>query len=258
MNKEKIRSLVQIIFFGLWMILLVLLISGKINTCHQFCPYSAVCFGTMSLNGFIAYLPAVIIGLLIAVSTILIGRKFCGYICFLGTIQEWIYKLRKTKKKYIQFIPYKWHRILIKLKYLVLLLTIIAAYFGFQYLYMQFCPIVNLAHPQLIGIAGVTILLLIFVGGFFIERIWCRYLCPYAALMNIFEFLGKILKIKRSKVFRNVKTSINCFNCANYCPMHIDIGYNEEISDLNCIHCLRYVRKCSKEDAAKSKCIYRD
>ncbi len=258
MDKHKIRKLFQTVFFGFWLILLLSIIKGSFSTAHQFCPFASVCFGTMTLNGYFAYLPAVIIGLAIAFFTIFIGRKFCGYICFFGTLQEWIYKLRKTKTKFTQFIPFKVHTVLIKLKYLILLITLVSAYFGVQYFYMKFCPVLNLAHPELIRIAGVAVLAIIFIGTFFVERLWCRYLCPYAALMNIFELLGNVLKIKRKKVFRNIKTSINCFNCANYCPMHIDIGYNEEISDLNCVHCLRCIRKCSKQDAAKSECIYRD
>ncbi|MCF7794564.1 MAG: 4Fe-4S binding protein [Candidatus Cloacimonetes bacterium] len=258
MDKHKLRKLFQTVFFGIWFVLLLLIINGVFTTAHQFCPFASVCFGAMTLNGYFAYIISAVIGLIIAISTIFIGRKFCGYLCFFGTLQEWIYNLRKTKTKFTQLIPFKLHRILIKLKYLILLITIVSAYLGVQYFYMKFCPVLNLAFPSLIGIAGVIILVIIIIGGFFIERIWCRYLCPYAALMNIFEFLGKLFKIRRTKVFRNVKTSINCFNCANYCPMYIDIGYNEEITDLNCIHCYRCVRKCSKEDAAKSECIYRD
>ncbi|MFC1898336.1 4Fe-4S binding protein [Candidatus Cloacimonadota bacterium] len=240
------------------MLLLLVLITGKVDTCHQFCPYAVVCFGTMTLNGYFAYVPMVIIGLITAISVIFLGRKFCGYICFIGTLQEYIYKLNKSKNKFQQIIPYKYHRYLMGLKYVVLILTIVTAYLGMQSLYMKFCPVLALAHPQLIGISAGLILAIIVIGGFFIERIWCRYLCPYAALMNIFEYLGKLLRIKRAKIFRNVKTSINCFNCANYCPLNVDIGYNEEIADVNCIHCFRCVRKCSIKDAAKSGCIYRD
>ncbi|MDO9576715.1 MAG: 4Fe-4S binding protein [Candidatus Cloacimonadales bacterium] len=258
MDKTKIRKLIQTVFIGFWMLLILLMITARVNTCHQFCPYAVVCFGVMTLNGFVAYLPMVIIGLLTAVSVIFLGRKFCGYICFLGTLQESIYKLNKSKNKFQQRIPYKYHRYLIGAKYLTFLITVIAAYLGIQYLYMNFCPVLAFAYPQRIGIAAAVSLTIIILGGFFVERFWCRYLCPYAAMMNIFEHLGKLLKIKRSKIFRNIKTSINCFNCANYCPLNIDIGYNEEISDANCIHCYRCVRVCSKKDASKSNCIYRD
>jgi polyferredoxin len=258
MDKFKLRKLIQTVFFGFWLLILLLLISGVLNNAHQYCPFASVCFGTMTINGYYTFLISVVIGVLIAILTIFWGRKFCGYICFFGTLQEWIYNLRKAKNKFTQLIPFRLHRILIKLRYLILVFTIITAYLSIQYVYMKFCPVLSLAFPEYIGMAGITTLLIIIVGGFFIERCWCRYLCPYAALMNVFEFVGKFLRIKRAKIFRNIQTSINCFNCANYCPMNIDLGCKEEIEDVNCIQCLRCVRKCSKTGAGKSECIYRD
>ena len=261
MKRDVLREIIQSFFFGISLLLLIFLIKGIFATAHQFCPYSSICFGIMGFKlhtGHFLFKYAIIAGFLIAISTIFFGRLFCGYICFIGTLQESIYKLNKSKHKFIQRIPFKFHRFLLGLKYLSFLITVVFAYFGIQYLYMKFCPVLAFAHPQRIRIAAVITLVIIILGGFLVERFWCRYLCPYAAMMNVFQYIGKLLKIKRLQIFRNIKTSINCFNCTNYCPMNIDVGYNEEISDVNCIHCYRCVRICSKEDAAKSKCIYRD
>ena len=148
MDKVQVRKLIQTVFIGFWILLILLLITDKLNTCHQFCPYAVVCFGVMTLNGYIAYLPMLIIGLLTAISAIFVGRMFCGYVCFIGTLQEFVYKLNKSKNKFSQKIPYKFHRYLIGLKYLVLLITVISAYFGIQYVYMKFCPVLAFAHPH--------------------------------------------------------------------------------------------------------------
>ena len=260
MKRDVLRNIIQSVSFGISLILIVFIIKGIFVTAHQFCPYASICFGIMGLklHTEMLFKFAIIAGFLIALSTIFLGRFFCGNICFWGTLQEYIYKLNKSHHKFLQRIPYKFHRFLLGLKYLSFLITVVFAYFGIQYLYMKFCPVLAFAHPQRIGIAAAITLVIIVFGGFLSERFWCRYLCPYAAMMNFLQYFGKLLKIKRLKIFRNIKTSINCFNCANYCPMNIDIGYNEEISDVNCIHCFRCVRICSKEDAAKSKCIYRD
>lgn len=258
MKKYQLRKMIQIVFIGIWILLILYIIPEITGTCHQFCSYAAVCFGAMSFRGYAAYLPIVIIGLLIAVSTLFWGRIFCGYVCFLGSLQEYLYGLNKSKQKFSQRIPYKIHRFLKLIKYLVFVFTLATAYFAVQYIYMKYCPVVAISHLTQIGVAAVIVLAVIIAGGILAERFWCRYLCPYAALMNIFQYLGRLLKIKRKKIFRNIKTSINCFNCANYCPMNIDIGYNEEVSDVNCIQCHRCVRICSKKEADKSKCIYRD
>ncbi|OPX28399.1 MAG: hypothetical protein B1H06_03365, partial [Candidatus Cloacimonas sp. 4484_143] len=34
-----------------------------------------------------------------------------------------------------------------------------------------------------ISVVGIISLIIIFLGSYFIDRFWCRYLCPYAALM---------------------------------------------------------------------------
>jgi polyferredoxin len=257
-RKFKIRKIIQSVFFSIILLLFATLIKGDLNNAHPFCPYSSVCFGPMLLKGFLIFPISVIGGLIIAFLSMFFGRKFCSYVCFLGTLQEYIYKLNSKKNKFNQKIPQKYHRILIILKYMVFAFTLTAAFFSIQYTFMKYCPVLNLAFPTKIGVISGFVLFVIFVVGFFVERFWCRYLCPYAALMNLFQYLGKLIGVKRTKIFRNIKTSINCFNCENYCPMHIDIGYNEEISDPNCIQCYRCVRICSKTETSKSKCIYKD
>ena len=246
MNKFTIRKLIQNIFLGLWVILILILIPYKFHTCHQFCPYATICFGTMTLNGYFAYIQIVVIGLLIAVSTIFIGRKFCGYICFLGTMQEYPFKLNPKKRK--TQLPLNIHRILGLVKYIILIITFIMALFLIQYLYMFFCPVVAISFPESISIYGIITLVIIFVGGFFIERFWCRYLCPYAALMNIFQFIGKITGIKKHVIKRNWEVCIDCGICTKNCPMNIDISKYEDITDPNCIHCLKCIKFCPKDD----------
>ena len=260
-NKYAARRIIQLIFLGISVSLFVLLIQGTLPVAHSYCPYASVCFGVWKIGaGFAPFIfpVAIIVGVLIAASTVFFGRWFCGYVCPIGTVQELIYSGRKTKKKFEQIIPYHTHKYLNALKYGVLLFTAISAFLGMQYLYMRFCPVLTIAHIQTATIAGIIILGIIIFAGYFVERFWCRYLCPYAALMNIFQKIADLIGIKRYMIFRNIHTSINCFNCLNYCPMNIDIGYNEKISDINCIKCLGCVRQCSKTDKEKSKCIYRD
>ncbi|MDY6916197.1 MAG: 4Fe-4S binding protein, partial [Candidatus Cloacimonadota bacterium] len=99
---------------------------------------------------------------------------------------------------------------------------------------MKFCPVIALAHPQNITVAAGVFFAFIFLAGWFVERFWCRYLCPYAALMNIFQYLGNLLGIRRKMIHRNIDKSMNCNNCKNYCPMNIHIDCLETIKDMNC------------------------
>ena len=261
MNKFRVRRIIQLISLGISVSLFVLLIEGTLPVAHEFCPYASVCFGVWKIGAKFApfiFPASIIIGTAIALSSLFLGRWFCGYVCPLGTIQELIFSTRKSKKKFVQLIPYNIHKRLNVIKYIVFLFTAVTAFLAAQYLYMKFCPVLAIAHIQNITLAGIIVLGIVILVGFFFERFWCRYLCPYAALMNVIQKIADMSGIKRYKIFRNIHTSINCFNCLNYCPMNIDIGYNEKISDINCIKCLSCVRQCSKTDKEKNKCIYRD
>ncbi len=260
MKWMKIRKITQIVFLLLITIKIALLAFGVTDgVAHEFCPYSQVCFGVFGLNPkvHILFFPAALImGLIFTVASLFLGRAFCGYACPFGTIQELLFCLRRNKSKFKHPIPYWLHRYLTLIKYLVLAFTIVAAFFGLHRLYFGFCPVLTFSQPLRIAIPGVITLIALLIGGLYIERFFCRYLCPFGALMNVMEYLGKFFGIKRLKIYRNIQTSLNCFNCMNYCPMQIDIGYLETIESPNCIQCRRCIRQCSKKDA--SKCCYRD
>jgi len=89
---------------------------------HGLCPYSFVCFGIPTLQGFFTSNPfiiASIIGLIILFITPFIGRLFCGWICPIGAIQEVLYKITNPSKKgkIKPIISDKWHNRLKYLKY---------------------------------------------------------------------------------------------------------------------------------------------
>ncbi|HHE38117.1 MAG TPA: 4Fe-4S binding protein [Candidatus Cloacimonetes bacterium] len=259
LNRILFRKIIQWIFLIVSLILIFLLIQGTLKVAHQYCPYASVCFGVMGLNptfGKFIYPTAVIIGLVILVLTIFVGRKFCGYVCPLGTIQEIIYLLNpRSKKPKLHDLPKPLHRILLIFKYIFFLITVIAAYGIFQYGYMKFCPVLAISHPQHLKVAGIISLFIVFIVAFFLERFWCRYACPYAALMNIFQWFGKILHIPRTKIIRNMEVCIDCYICDKNCPMQINICDKEIIDDVECIHCNKCMEKCPRPKSLDIKSL---
>jgi NAD-dependent dihydropyrimidine dehydrogenase PreA subunit len=171
------------------------------------------------------------------------GRIFCGYICPLGTLQELVFAVRRRRSKQI---PFMYERKLAKFKYILLPLNIILVLLGLSWLYINFCPIYGLSRLPSLAVGGLIIFILIMVGGIFVERLWCRYLCPYAALLNLAQGLGKLLGTKRRMIYRNLERCIDCELCSRNCPMNLDILASEYVQDHNCIHCLRCTVKCPK------------
>ncbi|MBN2460876.1 MAG: 4Fe-4S binding protein [Candidatus Cloacimonetes bacterium] len=235
----------------------MLLVIDILPSGHLLCPYAVVCFGMLTLHGIFTFILAMVSGLIISMASLFIGRKFCSYICFLGTLQEYIYRFNR-KYRYKQIIPQKLHKILSQLKYVVLVLTAYLAFSGTQFIYMRYCPVLRLAHPYHLTLSAALFFLILLIGCLFIERFWCRYLCPYAALMNLWQYLGKLLGVPRKMIIRNLDSSLDCRNCKNYCPMHLDLSSMNIISSVDCIHCLRCVRTCFRAGPGKEACLYQD
>ncbi len=254
---KRLRKSFQYTVLGIAILLIILLIKNVLCVAHEFCPYSAICFGVMSLKpGFAKLLfpISVFSGILIVISTIFIGRRFCGYICPFGTMQEIIHKLNQKSKKNKQLQLPNWlHKYLNAVKYLILMITILAVFRATQFIYMKFCPVLAVSHPQNITISSAFTLFVIFGFGYFINRFWCRYLCPFAALMNVFQYLGKLLHLTSKRVQANEKLCKNCRLCAKNCPMQIVVYEKKRVENVNCIFCLECIESCPVENGIEIK-----
>lgn len=249
---QNIRHLIQLLSLLISIAILVVFVYGGSKVAHHFCPYAVVCFG-LSGAAFIKITEtifgiAIIAGFLISILSMFWGRKFCGYICPLGTIQEAIFMLRSKKYRRTKRVPYFYENKFNKLKYLILILNAILVITGVGYLYMKLCPVLAVSRILNIGWQGYSVLILIIIGSYYIERIWCRFLCPYAALLNVFQSIGALFHIPRTKIYRCMESCIDCSICNNNCPMNINISDVEVIDDHNCIQCGICTCKCPKSD----------
>ena len=168
--------------------------------------------------------------------TLLFGPVFCGWICPFGTVEEFVGKIGRKifKKRYNNFIPFKLDKLLKYLRYVVLLLVVILTATSGKLLFSNVDPYFALFNIWSSEVTRLSLLILglILIGSLFVERPWCKYLCPFGALLGIFNFF-RIVKLKR-----NEKTCINCKVCDQVCPMNIDISTSKVITDHACISCL--------------------
>jgi len=185
----KTRHLIQLVFFIISVGLLVLIARELILAdVHEFCPYSIICFG-LSSHLTIIY-TAMIVSCVILASCIVFGRWFCTYICYFGSLSEFLFSWLYTGKiKLAGWLD----TTLLYLKYIVLLATVTLAWLGVAF-FISFCPHVIFTNLSLIFGIGLGIILLLSV---FINRPWCRYLCPYGALQSIVINISYIFKKKK-------------------------------------------------------------
>jgi polyferredoxin len=89
-------------------------------------------------------------------------------------------------------------------------------------------------------VIGALVLLSILV-----EHFWCRYLCPYGALMGLAS-LASPLKIRR-----NPAACVDCARCAHACPAALPVDRLIQIRSVECTGCMACIASCPSEGALR-------
>jgi polyferredoxin len=214
---------------------------------HALCPFGGVeTLGRIITQGsFIPKTHASNVWLLISISglTLLFGSLFCGWLCPLGSIQEWTGKLGKRiwGRFFNNIIPAKLDKALSYLRYIMLVLIIVKTTQLISLVFNAFDPYYALFHFWTGDVlpSAIVVLGLVLLASFFIERPWCRWFCPFGA------FLGVIQLLSPWKIRRNEHVCTNCTRCSKVCPMKIDITKREAVYDTRCNRCGTCLTTCA-------------
>lgn len=178
---------------------------------------------------------------------VLVGRYFCGWICVIGTLQELARKAgAKLMRKTELVIPEKIDRPLRYLKYGVLIWSLWATWKTATLVIRPYDPMAAYGHmfsgnlTDLWNEFAVGLLILVgsIIGSFFVDRIFCKYLCPLGA------FLGLFSKISLFRIQREESACINCKLCSRKCPVNIPVDEVKEVRSAECIGCLSCITTC--------------
>jgi NAD-dependent dihydropyrimidine dehydrogenase PreA subunit len=229
-------------------------------------------------------------GVMVIIGIVLFSKLFCGYICPLGTIAEWLGKLG-IKLKIRMNITGIYDIILRALKYVLLFITFYFTLSSSELFCKKFDPYYAVASgfSSDVVLWWALIAIIVFVAGSVIFRLfWCRYLCPFGALSNLFRFswwfagmvviyavlslLGvkipyiyllavlavggyilELLFINKVKptlvhITRNTDTCTNCNLCSRKCPQGIDVAHMEKVSHVDCNLCGDCLYACPEKD----------
>jgi NosR/NirI family transcriptional regulator, nitrous oxide reductase regulator len=174
----------------------------------------------------------------VLVSFVIWGRGvFCGWLCPFGALQELLAKLARVVS-IPQWSPsYRAHRLLWPLKYVSLAVLAIATLYGLQTMAVAaeiepFKTVISLRMDRTWPF--VLYALLILATGLFVERAFCRFLCPLGAAMAI----GGKLRLRRFTVLkRRPECGSPCQLCARRCPIQA-IEPSGAINMDECFYCL--------------------
>ena len=246
-KKFNYRLMSQIFFFALIALITMnhyLAESGKAlpfigsMSLHAICPYGGVAtfIAVLKYGVFVQKIhqsSLVILGI-IMLTGLLFGPVVCSYACPLGSIQEWVGKIgRKVFKKHNQIIPYSIDKKMRYIRYLVLIMTVIMTTKSLKLMFLNIDPYYALFNfwSEEAVLGGIVVLAATLVLSLFVERPWCKYFCPFGALMGLTNFI-RIFKIRR-----NSETCIDCKACDRACPMNIKVSETETVRNHQCISC---------------------
>ncbi len=200
--------------------------------------------------------PSALFILLAIVAVSWIARKaFCSWLCPIGTLSESLWLLGKGIFGRNLTVPRWLDYPLRSLKYLLLF------FFAWSILQMNVPDLTTFIYSPYNKVADVKMFLffarlsefafwtlLILIGlSIPIKNFWCRFLCPYGALLGIAGWLSPL------KVTREKSSCIDCELCTKACPSNIKVHAIGDLSKESpvgrvwsdeCTNCLACVEVC--------------
>lgn len=172
----------------------------------------------------------------IAAALLFWGRgAYCGWLCPFGALQELLNKIARAFRVPQWTLPWGLHERLWPLKYMIFLglfgLSMVSIPLAEQYAEVEpFKTAIILKFVR--DWPFVVYALLLLLAGLFIERFYCRYLCPLGGALAIPARIRMFDWLRRYK-----ECGSPCQTCANECPVQA-IHPTGEINPNECVDCL--------------------
>lgn len=222
---------------------------------EAFLPVSAL----VALKGWIAtgvyptIHPAGLAILLAAMLTaVVFHRGLCSWACPVGLVEEYLGRLgvdaigrELEPPKYLDWA-------LRSIKYLLLAFfvkIILIDFSGQASLAFLQSPYNMVAGVKMLdfwlapGTLTIGVLGFLVVGSLVVQNFWCRYLCPYGAMLSVIGFFSPATV----NVNRDQAACDDCGLCNAACPNYVDVQHADEVNALECTRCSQCVTACPED-----------
>ena len=183
----------------------------------------------------------------ICLMSVVVAKSFCSHLCPIGLLSELLGRLGVRLVGRTLRAP-RWLDLPLRsLKFLLLAFFVWAIWFTMDaravaaFLESPYNVVVDakmwlfFASPSRLTVAVLGVLV---VGSIFVRDLWCRYLCPYGALVGL---LGRLAPLK---VTRDEATCTGCQGCTKACPAALPVHRLQRVASVECTSCQDCVVAC--------------
>ena len=182
-------------------------------------------------------------------------KAFCSWLCPIGTLSEWLWQTGQSVFGRTFRAP-RWIDVPLRgLKYLLLALflyvVIVMPVPAIQAFltgpYGLVADVKMLDFFRLMGRTTAIVLAVLAGLSLVVKSVWCRYLCPYGALM------GLAALVSPTRIVRNADACIDCGKCATACPAGLPVDVLASVRSAECTACMSCVAVCPAAGALDLK-----
>ncbi|MGO8721003.1 MAG: 4Fe-4S binding protein [Acidobacteriaceae bacterium] len=184
-------------------------------------------------------------------SSLLLKKAFCSWLCPIGTLSELLWKTGQKLLGRNFRLPAWLDMPLRSFKYILL------GFFAFVIGTMSAAALADFLHSPYglvadvkmlnffrdMGETGIIVLVLLFALSILIRNFWCRYLCPYGALMGLVSLLSP------TKIRRDAAACIDCGKCARACSANLPVDRLVQVRSVECAACMECIAVCPAQNA---------
>ena len=235
-------------------------VAGTVGATEALCPFGGIESAWAWLTGGNTLSHIHLSNLVLAVAVLVVAFVargfFCGWMCPLGAIQEWIHRGARAAARRVPVLRAAtahwrtpaWLRRVDRVarygRFLVLAWAVGGAAVAGVLVFRDVDPwhaLVTVTEVQLT--VGFVVLLVVLALSTVVERPWCRYACPLGAAQ------GLVAKVSPVRIERDDSSCLGCDLCSRACPMGLTVHTATRVDSTSCIGCLECVAACPSQHA---------
>lgn len=182
---------------------------------------------------------------------LLAKKSFCSFVCPVGTLSEGAWRLghklfgrnfRIWKELDLLLRLAKYALLFFFVKLILIDMPAVALQGFLAAPYWAIADVKMLHFFTQMSAISLTVILALSLLSLVFRNFWCRYLCPYGALLGLLSMLSPF------KITRSEKSCTRCGACSRACPSLIDVQHKTRVHSPECTGCLTCVSSCPGQE----------